>query len=75
MEIKSILLLLGTFALGTSAVSAANPQRYLKPEDFAALRDVDEPNISPDGNALVYVVKTADMEKDKLVGNLWLAKW
>ena len=72
---KSILLLLGAFALGISASSAANPQRFLKPEDFAALRDVDEPNISPDGNAFVYVVKTADMEKDKLVGNLWLASW
>jgi len=47
----------------------------LKPEDFAAVRDVDEPNISRDGNFVVYVVKTADMEKDKLVGNLWLAKW
>ena len=50
-------------------------QRLLKPEDFAQLRDVDEPNISPDGNFVAYVVKTADMEKDKLPGNLWLAKW
>jgi dipeptidyl aminopeptidase/acylaminoacyl peptidase len=51
------------------------PQRLLKPEDFAQLRDVDEPNISPDGALVAYVVKTADMEKDKLPGNLWLAKW
>jgi dipeptidyl aminopeptidase/acylaminoacyl peptidase len=51
------------------------PQRTLKPEDYAQLRDVDEPNISPDGNSVVYVVKKADMEKDKLPGNLWLAKW
>ena len=50
-------------------------QRLLKAEDFAQLRDVDEPNISPDGNLIVYVVKTADMEKDKLPANLWLAKW
>src|ERR1022692_2790267 len=50
-------------------------QRTLKPEDYAQLRDVDEPNISPDGNSVVYVVKKADMEKDKLPGNLWLAKW
>ena len=39
------------------------------------MRDVDEPNISPDGSRIVYVVKTADMEKDKLPGNLWLARW
>src|ERR1700720_3389789 len=61
-----------------SITSAANPtpaaQRTLKPEDSAQFRDVDEPNISPDGNLVAYVVKTADMEKDKLPGNLWLAK-
>jgi dipeptidyl aminopeptidase/acylaminoacyl peptidase len=65
--------------LAASAIFAASPTpsapRPLKPEDFAQLRDVDEPNISPDGNLVAYVVKTADMEKDKLPGNLWLAKW
>jgi dipeptidyl aminopeptidase/acylaminoacyl peptidase len=49
--------------------------RALQPEDFAALREVSDPNISPDGNFVVYVVKAADMEKDKRPGNLWLAKW
>jgi dipeptidyl aminopeptidase/acylaminoacyl peptidase len=58
------------------AVSAfAQTPRVLKPENFAQLRDVDEPNISPDGNLICYVVKAADMEKDKRPGNLWLAKW
>jgi hypothetical protein len=51
----------------TARVETPTPSlpRALKPEDFAALRDVDEPNISPDGNLVVYVVKVADMEKDK----------
>lgn len=61
------------FIVATSAL--ADPPRTLKPEDWAALRDVDEPNISPDGNFIAYVVKAADMEKDKRPGNLWLAKW
>ncbi|MEY2540643.1 MAG: hypothetical protein QOI22_245 [Verrucomicrobiota bacterium] len=56
------------------SATAAQP-RNLKPEDYAALRDVDEPNLSPDGNFFAYVVKAADMEKDKMPGNLWLAKW
>ncbi|PYJ73601.1 MAG: peptidase S9 family protein [Verrucomicrobia bacterium] len=57
------------------AQGATNAKRNLKSEDFAEMRDVDEPNISADGNSVVYVVKKADMEKDKLPGNLWLAKW
>ena len=76
MQRTSLVILLNLVA---SVVFPASPtpsaQRELKPEDFAQLRDVDEPNISPDGNLVAYVVKTADMEKDKLPGNLWLAKW
>jgi dipeptidyl aminopeptidase/acylaminoacyl peptidase len=58
-----------------AASSSSSAQRLLKPEDYSGLRDVDEPKFSPDGNLVVYVVKTPDMEQDKLPGNLWLAKW
>jgi dipeptidyl aminopeptidase/acylaminoacyl peptidase len=75
----AILILLLSFAASAFAENPsptpAATQRTLKPEDFAALRDVDEPNISPDGNLVAYVVKSPDVEKDKLPGNLWLAKW
>ncbi len=53
----------------------AESRRLLKPEDFAALREVDEPNLSPDGQSVVYVVGTIDLTKDKQPRNLWLAKW
>ncbi len=46
----------------------------MKPEDFAALREVDEPDLSPDGQRVVYVVGTVDLAKDKQPKNLWLAK-
>jgi dipeptidyl aminopeptidase/acylaminoacyl peptidase len=64
-----IPLLLATVSLG------AEEKRSLKPEDFAALRDVDEPNLSPDGQRVAYVVGTVDLTKDKQPRNLWLAKW
>ncbi|MGI9114232.1 MAG: peptidase S9 family protein [Chthoniobacterales bacterium] len=59
----------------TPSPSPGPAKRLLKAEDFAGIRDVDEPNISPDGKSIVYVVKAADMEKDKLAGNLWLVRW
>src|SRR5256885_14930765 len=62
-------------SLVVASSALAQSPRTLKPEDFAQLREVDEPNISPDGNWIAYVVKLADMEKDKRPGNLWLAKW
>jgi dipeptidyl aminopeptidase/acylaminoacyl peptidase len=62
-------LLCASYSLG------AEPKRLLKAEDFAAVRDVDEPNLSPDGQAIAYVVGTVDLTKDKQPRNLWLAKW
>ncbi len=56
-------------------LSLGAEKRLLKPEDFAALREVDEPNLSPDGQWVAYVVGTVDLKKDKPAKNLWLAKW
>ncbi len=53
----------------------AESRRPLKPEDFAAIREVDEPNLSPDGQSVAYVLGTVDLAKDKQPKNLWLAKW
>jgi dipeptidyl aminopeptidase/acylaminoacyl peptidase len=61
--------------IATAASTSRGEQRSLNPGDFAQLRDVDDPNLSPDGNQIVYVMTKADMAKDKLPGNLWLAKW
>jgi dipeptidyl aminopeptidase/acylaminoacyl peptidase len=75
MKPASVIALLCLATPIAFAGDSTPSQRTLKPEDFAALRDVDEPNISPDGNLIAYVVKTADMKEDKLPTNLWLAKW
>nr|MBA3652276.1 PD40 domain-containing protein [Chthoniobacterales bacterium] len=66
-------LILSFFSAALSL--GAETRRPLKPEDFAAIRDVDEPNLSPDGQSVAYVVGTVDLKKDKQPKNLWLAKW
>ncbi len=48
----------------SAAPVRAEPPRTLKPEDSAAIRVVDEPQISPDGNSIVYTVKTTDLDAD-----------
>lgn len=49
--------------------------RTLQPKDFAAIREVGNLAISPDGQWVVYSVRTVDLDKDKRATNLWLAKW
>ena len=71
MEARLALLFLLLVAQFSSEAEAG---RLLKPEDFAAIRDVDEPDLSPDGQSVVYVVGTIDLKKDKQAKNLWLAK-
>ncbi len=53
----------------------AQTPRALKPADFAELRDVADPQLSPDGAWVAYTVKTTDLAKDKTFTNLWLANW
>ena len=69
---RFILIIMLFFATGSLN---AEPKRVLKPEDFAAIRDLDEPNLSPDGASVAYVVGTVDLAKDKQPQNLWLAKF
>jgi dipeptidyl aminopeptidase/acylaminoacyl peptidase len=47
----------------------------LAPADFAGLRDVGAPRISPDGNFIVYTVRQASLDDDKSHTHLWLASW
>ncbi|HEY3858537.1 MAG TPA: DPP IV N-terminal domain-containing protein, partial [Gammaproteobacteria bacterium] len=49
--------------------------RPLQPQDYAALHDVSAPQLSPDGQWVVYTVRSIDLDKDKRATNLWLAKW
>lgn len=49
--------------------------RTLQPKDFAAMHEVSNLAISPDGQWVVYSVRSTDLDKDKRATNLWLAKW
>jgi dipeptidyl aminopeptidase/acylaminoacyl peptidase len=76
LAIASRALLLAGDPPSSPGTSATPGQpRTLNADDYLRLREVDEPNISRDGNFIAYVVKTADVEKDKLVGNLWMVRW
>lgn len=43
--------------------------------DLLKVAYVAEPDIAPDGSAVVYTVTTADIEADEQVSHIWLAQW
>jgi acylaminoacyl-peptidase len=56
-----------------AATAAAQPKRpALKAEDIFNLQNASDPQISPDGQRIVYVRGFADIMQDRRYANLWI---
>jgi dipeptidyl aminopeptidase/acylaminoacyl peptidase len=61
------------FILASAAVMMAQPaRRPLKLDDVARFREVRDPQISPDGQWVAYVVSTVDVKEDKTNSHIWM---
>ncbi|WP_440589684.1 S9 family peptidase [Pseudoalteromonas pernae] len=68
---KLSFALLGTSIMAAACAHAA-PSNLLQSEDIFALEYVKDPQISPDGNKVVYVRSSYDIMTDKGKQSLWL---
>jgi dipeptidyl aminopeptidase/acylaminoacyl peptidase len=66
----ALLFLLLTLSAALLAQTAKHP---LKIDDLARFHDVRDPQISPDGLWVAYVVSTVDVKEDKSNAHLWMA--
>ena len=57
------------------AASASGQKRRLDFPDLASLREVSDPELSPDGEWIAYVVRTSNLEEDRRFGDVWMASW
>lgn len=67
-----------TCALGlalASSLEAAEPARRFTYEDITSVRDVGDPQISPEGDWIAYTIATNDLDKDESVTHLWMTSW
>jgi dipeptidyl aminopeptidase/acylaminoacyl peptidase len=58
-----------------TATAQAPARRPVRAEDVYHLRTVRDPQISPDGEWVAYVVSVTDSAKDKSNSDIWMAKW
>jgi len=65
--------LLAGFALALAA-GAAEPARF-SVDDLVRLAGVSEPDLSPDGEYVVYSVGEPDLDKDATRYDVWRARW
>jgi dipeptidyl aminopeptidase/acylaminoacyl peptidase len=62
-------------ALVCSGSAVAQEKRVLDFSDLAAIRDVSDPQVSPEGEWVAYVVRASDVEKDEITGDIWMTSW
>lgn len=62
-------------ALFAATVVAAEPRRLLTADDISAIREVGDPQLSPEGDWVAYTVRSADAAKDKRRTHVWMASW
>jgi dipeptidyl aminopeptidase/acylaminoacyl peptidase len=77
---RALILGLTALHLVSPVISAANAaatteRRLLTADDINAVHEVSDPQLSPDGQWVAYVVRTADPVKDKGKSHLWMASW
>src|SRR5437588_729846 len=73
MTSKKLSLLSLIVLTFTVALSGQTARRPLKLDDLARFRDVRDPQLSPDGQWVAYVVATIDAKEDKGNTHIWLA--
>lgn len=74
MYMKKLLLSL-FILLSIPALAQPQAKRKLRPADVYRLQSVSDPQVSPDGHWIAYVLTSVDSAKDKRDGNIWMISW
>src|SRR5580692_1136272 len=68
-------LVLSLSAMNALSADAPAARRGLTPDDFYRIQDVSEPQVSPDGLWVAYVVTTNDRDSDEARSAIWMVSW
>src|SRR4051812_38045833 len=61
--------------LATAHAAAAQARRPIRPADVYRIRDVRDPQRSPDGKWVSSTVSVADSTRDKNDSDVWMSSW
>jgi dipeptidyl aminopeptidase/acylaminoacyl peptidase len=68
-QTRIVLLLVLAFS---AALSAQTTRHSLRLDDLTRFRNVNDPQVSPDGKFVAYVVGTTDAKEDKSNSHVWM---
>ncbi len=72
MSTNKLFGILAIFLVCLTALHAQPGRRPLKPDDLARFREVRDPQCSPDGQWVAYVVSAIDVKEDKANSHIWM---
>ena len=64
-----------SIVVAPGALGQAPPQRKLELDDVYRLRDVSDPQLSPDGGWVAYTVSFPDTSEDQANSDVWMTSW
>jgi dipeptidyl aminopeptidase/acylaminoacyl peptidase len=70
-----LVLPLALWAAQAGAVDFAAVRRTLTPDDLYRVKDVSDPQVSPDGQWIAYVVTDNDRGADEARSAIWMVSW
>jgi dipeptidyl aminopeptidase/acylaminoacyl peptidase len=68
-------LCLSLYAVQAMCAAAPPAHRTLVPDDFYRVQDVSDPQVSPDGAWVAYVVTSNDRGADEARSAVWMVSW
>jgi dipeptidyl aminopeptidase/acylaminoacyl peptidase len=68
-------LLLSLSGMQAIAADAAQGGRTLVPDDLYRVQELSDPQVSPDGGWVAYVVTTNEREPDEARSAIWMVSW
>ncbi len=75
MSPKKLFLILLLVLASITVLMAQTARRPFKLDDLARLREVRDPQLSPDGQWIAYVVSTIDAKEDKSNSHIWMVSF
>ncbi len=72
---KTIVSAILALGLLSAEGIAQQQKRALKADDFARIKSVGDPQVSPDGGWVAYTVTTTDLKKDNSDTDVWMVSW
>ena len=73
MKLIHLFILMIVFACNSFAQN--NTKRSLIPTDVYKIKNISDPQVSPDGKWVAYVLSTVDTSKDKRNSDIWMISW